>query len=471
MGDATYTFQAPPTLYRFLQSDEPNRLVMGPVGSGKSSACIWELVRRAMETPKGTDGVRRSRFAVIRNTYRELKDTTRKTFSYWLEQELAPHFIGHWMESDFTFVLEQETDDGRVVSEFLFRALDRPGDARKLLSLELTGAYINEAREIALPIFEALQGRLGRYPAQNSLPSGVTAWAGVWMDTNPPDQDSWLYRLFEEERPPGYAVFRQPGGLSPGAENIENLRAGYYEKLRIGKNPDWIKIYIDGQYGYVADGKPVYPEFKDNVHVQECDPLPRVPINYGIDHGRTPAAVIGQRHPDTGQLRVYRELVTFDMGAVDFGRELKRVLAAEFQGFRASGWSDPAGMAMTQVDDWTPISALQAQGISVVPAPTNDFMLRREAVAGLLSRLTHGEPALVIHPRCTMLRKAMAGGYAYKRLQVRGDERYQDVPDKNRFSHVAEALQYLAVGLGEHIPVVAPSRNTRQPRVTSGLRL
>jgi hypothetical protein len=34
-------------------------------------------------------------------------------------------------------------------------------------------------------------------------------------------------------------------------------------------------------------------------------------------------------------------------------------------------------------------------------------------------------------------------------VQVTGDIRYRDVPDKNKFSHVCEALEYDVVSAGE----------------------
>jgi hypothetical protein len=55
---------------------------------------------------------------------------------------------------------------------------------------------------------------------------------------------------------------------------------------------------------------------------------------------------------------------------------------------------------------------------------------------------------LLIHPECKMLRKGMAGGYNYKRIQVSGEEKYRDSPDKNIYSHVCEAGQYLMMGAG-----------------------
>ena len=92
---------------------------------------------------------------------------------------------------------------------------------------------------------------------------------------------------------------------------------------------------------------------------------------------------------------------------------------------------------------------MDAEGVSLTPAPTNDFTLRRESVAKLLTTLTMlGRPQLVISPKCRMLRKALAGGYKYRRLNTSGSDRYSEKPDKNMYSHVAEALQYLCIGLG-----------------------
>jgi hypothetical protein len=42
----------------------------------------------------------------------------------------------------------------------------------------------------------------------------------------------------------------------------------------------------------------------------------------------------------------------------------------------------------------------------------------------------------------------MSGGYSYKRVAVVGQERYKDVPDKGKYSHVADALQYACLGAG-----------------------
>ena len=171
-------------------------------------------------------------------------------------------------------------------------------------------------------------------------------------------------------------------------------------------------------------------------------------IVVGIDFGLTPAATFGQRDV-LGRWQIHRELVTEDMGAVRFAQELRHIMQSEYSGHSFRVWGDPAGEQRSQVDERTPFSILQAAGIDAQPAPTNDFTIRRESVAGPLTRLVDGQPGLVINPACRVLRKGMGGGYCYRRIQVAGDERYHDKPDKNRFSHPCESLQYLLAGEGE----------------------
>lgn len=239
------SYRAPPTLARFMRSNAFVRAVVGPVGSGKSSACCIEVLRRAAEQAPGADKVRRTRFAVIRNTYRELKDTTRKTFEQWVPAEL-----GKWHEQDFTFTIEQPLSDGtRIRCEVLFRALDKPEHVKKLLSLELTGAYINEARQVPKAILDMLTMRVGRYPSKAQVEGGAT-WRGIWMDSNPWHTGHPFYRLFNKELPEGYALFEQPGGRTPEAENLENLpgERDYYVKQCAGKDAEWIAEWVDARY-------------------------------------------------------------------------------------------------------------------------------------------------------------------------------------------------------------------------------
>lgn len=433
------TYRPPgPVSKAFMLSDAFFRGIMGPFGSGKSTACVMEILRRAQQQRIGADGKRRSRWAVVRNTYPELRTTTIKTFHQWV-----PPSIGRWVD---TGPPTHHLQEGELDLEVLFIALDRPDDIAKLLSMELTGAWVNEAREVPKAVIDGLTGRVGRYP---SVLMGGCSWSGIIADTNPPDQDHWWYKLAEEVRPEGWAFFKQPGGRDPDAENVEHLPQNYYQRQVAGKDEDWVKVYVDGQYGFVRDGKPVYPEFRDSLHCKQFDLVHGWPIYVGIDFGLTPAAVFGQRSP-MGQWRWHSELVTEDMGAKRFAELLRGAMHERYPGFHfASITGDPAGEGRAQTDETTPFQILRAASIPANPAPTNDFTKRRESVAMCLTRIIDGQPGLMVHPQCVQLRKGMAGGYNYKRIQVTGEERYRDVPDKGMYSHVCEAGQYMLVGAGE----------------------
>jgi hypothetical protein len=438
---AERVYSASKTMREFHKDDTFVRLILGPIGSGKSVASCVEMMMRCMAQQPNAYGVRKSRWVIIRDTYRELIDTTMRTFFAWFPEE-----IGHLKKMDMTFVLKQKLADGTMLdAEFLFRALNQPDDVKKLLSLELTGAWVNEAKESEKAIVDMLQGRVGRYPT--SFDGGPT-WFGIIMDSNCPDTDHWIYKTFEENSYDNYKLFKQPSGLAPDAENIKNLPPKYYQNLINGKDQEWINVYVHGKYGFVMDGKPVWPEYKDDIHHSDIDFMPPkgTKIVVGVDFGLTPAAVIGFE-TTSGRLVIHNELVTEDMGAMSFGKLLHQKLATEYRGYEIEVYGDPAGEQRAQTDEVTPFQILSQQGVDAYPAYTNDFTIRRECVADCLMRLDFsGTPAFVILPKAKTLRKAMAGGYKYKRMQVAGESRFQDRPVKNKYSHVADACQYFTLG-------------------------
>lgn len=426
---------------------------MGPIGSGKTTTAIVKGMMISARQPRDAQGRRRSRAAIVRNTYPELRTTTIKSWHEWVPQD-----CGRWQsEGPPTHFV---TGPDGLDAEVMFLALDRPEDVRKLLSLELTWAWINEAREVPKAILDGLTGRVGRFPP---VRDGGCNGPQILLDTNAPDSDSWYYRLAEESRPDGFAFHRQPGGRSAGAENLPNLPAGYYARAVAGKSADWVRVYIDAEYGYVRDGKPVYPEFVDSLHVRAFELAPRAPIRVGLDFGLTPAAVIAARDA-AGRWRIRSEVVTEDMGATRFADVLGRHLRERYADHPIDAITgDPAGDQRAATDESTVYDVLRAHGIAARPAPTNDWIQRRDGFASLLTKLVDGEPAMLVHPDCRVLRKALAGGYCLRRLQVVGRDAFRDVPDKNEFSHVAEAGQYLVLGGGEGRAVIRPQRTVALP--------
>lgn len=258
-------------------------------------------------------------------------------------------------------------------------------------------------------------------------------------------------------------MFRQPSGMAPDAENRENLPANYYEDAVKDYGPEDARVYVHAEWGRTRAGKPIYTDYNDAVHCRTFDLSPRLSIRIGMDFGRTPAALIAQRDAH-GNWRIRYELCAFDMGVRPFAAELRRFLAEKLPDAPIEQFTgDPSGEARDG-EDHTVFDLLKAEGFDMArPAPTNEPSLRVGAVQESLRRMASGEPALMIHPDCKMLRRACIDGYRYRKLQVAG-ERYDDKPDKNEWSHVAEALQYLLLGAGEGRDLVRRPTRGRVPQ-------
>lgn len=439
-----YDYTDVKTVKRFALSNDRIRCIMGPFGSGKSSGCVMEIVRRANMQAPGPDGIRRTRWAVVRNSYGQLKDTTIKTFHDWF----PPSVFGEWRVTDHSYIM---TKFPGVHCEVMFRALDRPDQVSNLLSLEVTGAWFNEVREIPRTIIEAMDSRIGRYPSKRD---GGATWLGIIMDTNPPDEDSYLYKMFEKVKPEGWAIFKQPSGLSAHAENLKHLPIDYYKNLAKGKDEMYTRIYIHGQYGYLVTGKPVFTSFSDNIHVAPhvLQPQKGLDVLLGFDFGLQPACSVGQITP-LGQLRILDELVSDGMGLRQFcENQLIPLLRQKYFGMNVMGYGDPSGASRAPTDETTCFDILHSQDIGlrgVEPAPTNAIIPRIGAVEAFLNKMVNGEPGFLLSPNCHFLRKAMNGGYHYEIDPKSKGEEIKPIPVKNFSSHVSDSLQMLCLYIQE----------------------
>jgi hypothetical protein len=446
------------TLRAFMQADDFVRCAIGPFGSGKSAACAVELFRRACQQKPDSAGVRKTRWAVIRSTYPQLRNTTIATWRQWFDDRFGQF---RWSPTPQHNIVLPLADKTVLDMEVRFIALDGPSAEADLRGAELTGCWINECSEVPKNVMTFALGRVGRYPAMRD--AGPT-WSGVVMDSNAWDQDHWLHGLWAEP-PKGWRFFRQPGAVmrvdqrwapNPAAENLRHLPPEYYERLLAGQSDDWVRVFVANEFGFSIDGKVVYPEWSDGVHVavQPLVPIAALPLHIGLDFGLTPAAIFGQRTA-RGRWLILDELIAEDMGLVRFSELLRGRLAERYAGFAVAAWGDPAGNARAQTDERSCLEVVREHAkIPCQPAPTNQFPIRREAVANSLNRLIDGQPGFVLSPTCKMLRKGFAGGYHFRRVKVSGDEKFHDAPDKNAFSHPHDALQYLMSGGGEAAGVV-----------------
>jgi hypothetical protein len=218
------------------------------------------------------------------------------------------------------------------------------------------------------------------------------------------------------------------------------------------------------------EGKAVYPTFVEDVHVapSPLESLEGERIVVGLDFGRQPAAAFCQRRPG-GRIVVLHELCAQNMGTSRFAvLLLKEIAIMGWNIEEMDFWGDPTGSTMDQSDDMTPFKVLRAQGIICRPAPSNDPEVRIEAVEGALNRLTDGKPALMISPTCRKMIAGFLGGYQFRRMQITGKQQYDTKPDKNKFSHPHDALQYAALGMGEGRVATTGRRKAQQRAIKTG---
>jgi len=168
-----------------------------------------------------------------------------------------------------------------------------------------------------------------------------------------------------------------------------------------------------------------------------------------------------------GQMQILDELTAFNMSVPQFVNELlipKLMNEYGWPNCPVMCFGDPAGMNGGEMYDIGCIEFLNNKGIPCAKPENlknNDFNVRRDAVAGLLTSNYKGTPSLIVSPRCKMLLSGFNGDYCYKKMRTAdGSDKFSEKADKNEFSHVHDALQYLIVGsVGGSIDYSKPDMN------------
>lgn len=482
-GRAIYRIEGS-VLERFMLSTAFVQVIQGPVGSGKSKACNLKIFSLASQQARARDGIRHTRWAVVRNTYPELKTTTIRTWTDTFPENLYGPIV-------WSMPARQRIRYGDIDMEIDFLALDKDEDVKKLRSGEYTGFYINELQFLPKSLFDEMTSRAGRFPAQKD---GGPSWYGVIADMNAPDEDhfiammtgqsEWPLNMPDEERaalmwpqdwdfflqPPGLLEERAPDGTikyhaNPDAENAKWLPDGYYVNQIKGKTRAWIKSRILNQIALVVDGSPVWPMFRPEFHVarEALQPVQGHEVVLGIDPGRWPAVLFGQEIGD--RVFIQYELIGFNESAVTFAPKVKRFLERHYRGFKFSAYGDPKGRDKGQATDRTSYEVYEENGIKVMPPPDlkmNQIEKRVSAVAHILDDNPRGISRFVLSPLCRTTKIGMEGRYCLEK-----DETGELKPTKNRYSHPCNALEYFMLGLGEGRKMVGlvPANQVQPARV------
>jgi hypothetical protein len=457
-------------LSAYVADRSPVAVIVGPIGSGTSTASCMRIFATACEQkPSARDGRRHSRWAIVRTTYPELMTSTVKTWLTWFPESEYGTLVR-------SRPLNQVIRLGDLDLETWFLALDDEEDIRKLRSTEWTGIWFNEIEYQRYIIFQEAHSRVaqGRYPP---MMEGGPTWHGIIADMNAPDEEHFVARMacaagipgFEgadypddipmEDRlkwPSDWWIRKQPPGLievlsadgatvtgyvpNPFAENQKWLKGSYLEVIK-GKSKRWIDSRVMNRVSFLAEGDPVWPNFKPERHLAP-GPLPYVEgreVIVFLDFGRRPCALMAQEVGE--RIQIQREFRRYGVGATIFAPDLKRFLERHYRGATISFTGDPKGRDRGQATEKSAYDIFESHGMKVIPAPcrNNELPERIEAVSYALET-----SRILVSTECATLRPALAGKYRWKKL-----DDGEAIPVKDKYSDVADCLQYGCLFLGE----------------------
>jgi hypothetical protein len=477
----TYTPPGP-VCGAYIRSEGPIDAIMGPGGSGKTIGSAFKAVRFVVKLmPICLDGVIRGKVTVVRDNYRQLYKSTLQSWFHWFPTTRHPDFSGgqdrpgtHRLKLMTYREIRGVMREVKVDLQVEFFAIADIDYEFAFKSYETSYAWPTEADSLPPASIPFFFSRTGRYPSLDLLPDEVRALdeplprALGWDMNPPPPKHPTLVAAqrgsFREDFDPAkdrrtINFFVQPSGLAENAENrAGKTRRAYELELEVMPKDDARRMVL-GLPGRVKDGLPVYDEdFDREKHVapSAIEILPNVPLHLGFDQGGQSGgagqpAVVGFQVAPNGQYRGVLSIATKPgTGAERFLDQLVPVLRGRFRNVPPGVWTgDPAGfMGGDKVYgtlSWFEI-VQRTLGHRIDPAHTQQWTERLEALGTLMRRdISRDTPRLLLCPiHCGPLIEALAGDFKFGK---RHDGTYDPLPVKNMAANVAEAAQYVCLGL------------------------
>ena len=440
----------------FVESGAEVCIEVGPVGSAKTSNAVHKLLLLAALQRPSADGVRYTRFIVVRSTQQRLLSSTLPSFEEWV-----PELIG---DTRKTSPIERRIKTADMSIEFHFLGIDDLESVSRVMGMNASAILIDEGREIdnLRPVLGQLLTRAGRFPPMRD--GGPSFPTRALIISNASDKAHDLYKLAVSERPENCEAFIAPPALlsdlrtvNPEAENVRNLPAGFYITLARTLPPDRLAVEVMNEWGLMSEGKPLVPEFRSSTHVSphRLEPRRGQPLLVGLDPGNHPAAEIGSRlETESGEVRweIYAELIGSNVVSSRFAATLRDFVERRFPDNPVQTvFIDPVGFHPSDRDDEKLIADLYAAITGwAVRAPSSrlvDVLL--ESTRLPFGALVGGAPAILLDASCTTLAAALAGKVCYREA-VSGMEKVTTdmVIKRHPWIDAYSALSYLLSGGG-----------------------
>ena len=411
-----------PKQEEFIFSTSKFSCMSGGFGSGKTFAgCLRGLVLSQHPNNFGLIG---------RNTYVELRDTTRRTFF----DVCPPEFYdesrgGQWKPSENHLKLVNG-------SEIIFRHLDTISE-KELLSLNLGWFYIDQAEEIGWRVFQILTSRLrlNKVPTRYGFIT-CNPEPGMWID------DRFRKPMIEGKQDPEYHFIDSSTYDNPylPADYIPTLLAQYPEEMR--------KRYVDGRWD--AFENQIYTEFDRKIHVIKPFDIPKGWERVvAVDHGMiNPTAAVWAAIDFDGNVFVYDEY--YEPGIVS--QHAKEILHKTGDQEISLWVIDPSTGAKTREKDgmaWSVLEEYEDYGLYFVPGNNaklaginrvKEFFKPRDDRRHPITKQTPA-PQLYIMQHCINLLQELPQ-YQWRKLGTLGQRNSPEQP-RDFNDHALDALRYL----------------------------
>src|SRR3989304_2530372 len=210
----------------FIWNQYPESAFDGGVGNGKTTGGLIRLLILATEFPG-------SRWVVARKFWVDLERTTQKTFF----EKVCPREWYDPKRGGQKVLGKVKLING---SEILWLHLDTM-DERSLMSLEINGAFIDQAEEIDAGMYEMIESRVGRWrrPGWEKPCPRYT-----WIASNPNGHD-WIYYRFHPDCPNTAHRGYYFGTTLDNLATLERIQPDYVKNL-LSKPETWKSRWVYG---------------------------------------------------------------------------------------------------------------------------------------------------------------------------------------------------------------------------------
>lgn len=327
---------------KLFDTRDPEAVMAGPAGTGKSLACLYRLHFAALATPN-------VRCLILRKTAVSLGSTTLVTFEKKVAAEALQVGLARWFGGSPREAPCYRYSNGSVI---VVGGMDKP---EKVLSSEYDLIFCDEATEFTETDWETLATRLR---------NGVLSWQQQLAACNPSHPAHWIkqrsergtLRMLHSRHRDNPAYYNMDGTLTPaGVDYMAKLDAlTGVRRLRLR----------DGKWA-AAEGI-IYEGYDPGIHLIDPFPIPDTwPRWWGIDFGYTNPFVCQwwAEDPD-GRLYLYREIYRTRRLVEDHARDILDQVTDEH-----GHWTEPRPRAISADHDSEDRATLERHlGMSTTPA-------------------------------------------------------------------------------------------------------